>query len=97
MDGGKTLEQRFNKYLLEGDAFAIDSVLHLLVEVIKPVLQASYSGFLQFLIEMENSSRATTGIVELRLSKRESEKENKSESSYYSEISQHLDFLKRAI
>jgi hypothetical protein len=41
MDGGKTLEQRFNKYLLEGDAFAIDSVLHLLVEVIKPVLQAS--------------------------------------------------------
>lgn len=38
VEGGRIVEQRFNKFMLEGDSFAIDSVLHLLSEIIQPVL-----------------------------------------------------------
>jgi hypothetical protein len=73
--------------MLEGDSFAIDSVLHLLSELTQPVLPQSQFGFLQFLINIEISSKVES--VNNKLTKRESEKEDKTaENLFISEVFQ---------
>jgi len=72
-EGGNIIKQRFQKFLLQGDAFAIDSMLQLLSEVIQPALtEGRYSSFLSFATEMENRDKVLAGMIDSKLTSRDS-------------------------
>ena len=99
MEGGNNIQQRFQKYLLQGDSFALDSMLHLLSEIVQPVLShGRHQIFLQFAIEIENRNMMLQGLSDSRLTNGDSDKTEKVNQSAtpYGEIMQAIDSLKRA-
>ena len=74
--------------MLEGDSFGIDTVLHLLIEVMQPILPtSSVHTWLQYTLDVENSARMINGMAGSNLtSKRESEKTETNNSYKDSEL-----------
>lgn len=105
-DSGNNLKQRFQKFLLSGDAFALESVLHLLGEVFCPILpDGRYQGFLQFAAEAENREKVLSGFAD-KFTSRDSERTgqfnnsgavNNSTMLAYGEIQQRQDMLKQTL